>query len=76
MTRRSYGARLLTHSKLESSSKYTSIKYVPRNLLDDLPDKGGPLAQVALGPRHAGLDDSGLGFLIDFDTLAHRVLSQ
>jgi hypothetical protein len=31
---------------------------------------------VALGPRHAGLDDSGLGFLIDFDTLAHGVLSQ
>jgi hypothetical protein len=36
---------------------------IPRNLLDDLPDKCGPLAQVALGPRDTGLDNSSLGFL-------------
>jgi hypothetical protein len=36
---------------------------VPRNLLDDLTDEGGPLAQVALCPGDLGLDDSGSGFL-------------
>lgn len=42
---------------------WTYRQDVPRNLLDDLTDKGGPLAEVTLGPRHTGLGNSSLGFL-------------
>lgn len=34
-----------------------------RNLLDDLTDEGGALAQVALGAGDAGLDNAGGGFV-------------
>ena len=33
------------------------------DLLDDVADESGALAQVALGPADAGLDDAGGGFL-------------
>lgn len=33
------------------------------NLLDDLTDESGALAQVTLGPGDTGLDDTGSGFL-------------
>lgn len=36
---------------------------IPRNLLDDLANKGGALAQMTLGPGRLWLDDAGLGFL-------------
>ena len=38
-------------------------KHIPRNLLDNLPHKRSPLAEVALRSRHTGLDNSRLGFL-------------
>lgn len=36
---------------------------LPSNLLDDLTDESGALAQVTLGPGDTGLDDTGSGFL-------------
>lgn len=36
---------------------------LPSNLLDDLADESGALAQVTLGPGDTGLDDTGGGFL-------------
>lgn len=39
-------------------------KNLPSNLLDDLTDESGALAQVALGSGDTGLDDAGGGFLL------------
>lgn len=36
---------------------------LPSNLLDDLTDESGALAQVALGAGDTGLDDTAGGFL-------------
>ena len=36
---------------------------LPGNLLDDLTNEGGALAQVALGARNAGLGDTSSGLL-------------
>lgn len=36
---------------------------LPSNLLDDVADEGGALAQVTLGAGDTGLDDAGGGFL-------------
>lgn len=35
----------------------------PSNLLDDVANESGALAQVTLGPADAGLDDASGGFL-------------
>lgn len=37
--------------------------HLPSNLLDDVADEGGALAQVTLGAGDTGLDDAGGGFL-------------
>lgn len=37
--------------------------HLPSNLLDDLTDESGALAQVALGAGDTGLDDTAGGFL-------------
>lgn len=39
------------------------ISDLPSNLLDDLTDESGALAQVTLGSGNTGLDDTGSGFL-------------
>ena len=36
---------------------------LPSDLLDDVANKGGALAEMALGPRNAGLGDAGSGLL-------------
>ena len=46
------------------------MKRLPRNLLDNLPNKGSPLAQVTLRPRWLWFDNSSLGFLSRIDVLA------
>lgn len=38
-------------------------RHLPSNLLDNVADEGGALAQVTLGARDTGLDDAGGGFL-------------
>lgn len=38
-------------------------RHLPSNLLDNVTDEGGALAQVTLGARDTGLDDAGGGFL-------------
>jgi hypothetical protein len=41
----------------------SSQRNVPRNLLDDLPDKRSLLAEMSLGSADSGLGNSGRGFL-------------
>jgi hypothetical protein len=43
--------------------KFSSPSHIPRNLLDNLPNKRSLLAQVTLGPADSGLDNACLGFL-------------
>ena len=40
-----------------------NVANLPSNLLDDLTDESGALAQVALGARNTGLDNAGGGLL-------------
>lgn len=44
-------------------STYSSETNLPSNLLDDVTNESGALAQVTLGPADAGLDDASSGFL-------------
>lgn len=51
--------------------------HIPRHLLDNLPHKRGPLAQVTFRPGDAGLDFAGLGFLsIPNITLVNQIRLQ
>ena len=67
MTRRSYGASLqITHQISLCSPKVKmgeGRKSIPRNLLDDLTNESGLLAQVTLGSADSWLDNTSLGFL-------------
>lgn len=48
---------------LETRDSGGGKQYLPSNLLDDVADEGGALAQVTLGAGDTGLDDTGGGFL-------------
>lgn len=50
-------------SVLPSEGHFEGEQDLPSNLLDDVADEGGALAQVTLGAGDAGLDDAGGGFL-------------
>lgn len=45
------------------------LKYIPRDLLDDIPNKRSALAEMALGSADSWLDDTNLGFL-DVDEIS------
>lgn len=75
MMRRSYGARLsdtivrspcpiqlhamLLEQKNAGQRARAQRNNIPSDLLDELPDEGSPLAEVALGAAHPGLVDAG-----------------
>lgn len=48
---------------LEAGTWEGGNQHLPSNLLDDVADEGGALAQVTLGAGDTGLDDAGGGFL-------------